>query len=199
LPAAAIPVAARGSATSSLVAWCLGLVELCPLDYDLDGQVFVHEGRGDLPDLDLEISSLHEPAVSAFLARYGAERLSPTNPSPSFLPALGTLRLGIHVSLGARQAVDSIGAALGLDPIALNSLARQVPMLPSPGAIEQVLTRAPELRGGLAATFEPGQTILRIAAQLEGLLQRAGAHPSAHAVSFLRPGALLASRPLGQR
>ncbi len=89
-------------------------------------EVFVHEGRGDLPDLDLEISSLHEPAVSAFLARYGAERLSHTNPCPTGLPALGTLRLGIHVSLGARQAVRSVGAALGLDPIALNSLARPV-------------------------------------------------------------------------
>src|SRR5262249_49952811 len=76
------------------------------------------------------------------------------------------------------------------DPIALNSLARQVPLLSSPGAIEQVLTRAPEFGGGLAATFEPGQTILRIAAQLEGLPQRAGAHPSAYAVSFLGPGAL---------
>jgi DNA polymerase-3 subunit alpha len=186
----AIPLAARGSATSSLVAWCLGLVELCPLDYELDGQVFVHEGRGDLPDLDLEISSLHEPAVSTFLARYGAERLSPTGAFLTGLPALGTLRLGIHVSLGARQAVRSVGAALGLDPIALNSLARQVPLLSSPGSIEQVLTRAPELGGGLAATFEPGQTILRIAAQLEGLPQRDGAHPSAYAVSFLGPGAL---------
>ena len=137
----AIPLAARGSATSSLVAWCLGLVELCPLDYGLDGQLFVHEGRGDLPDLDLEISSLHEPVVSAFLARYGAERLSHAQPSTTGLPALGTLRLGIHVSLGARQAVRGVGAALGLDPIALNSLARQVPLLSSPGAIEQVLTR----------------------------------------------------------
>ena len=35
--------------------WCL--VELCPLDYGLDAQLFVHEGRGDLPDLDLEVSS----------------------------------------------------------------------------------------------------------------------------------------------
>jgi DNA polymerase-3 subunit alpha len=98
--------------------------------------------------------------------------------------------LGIHVSLGARQAVRGVGAALGLDAIAVNSLARQVPLLSSPGAIEQVLTRAPELGGGLAATFEPGQTVLRLAAQLEGLPHRAGAHPSAYAVSFLGPGAL---------
>jgi hypothetical protein len=40
---------ARGSATSSLVAWALGLVELCPLDYGPDAQLFVHQGQGDLP------------------------------------------------------------------------------------------------------------------------------------------------------
>jgi Bacterial DNA polymerase III alpha subunit finger domain len=128
--------------------------------------------------------------VSAFLARYGAERLSYTPPSRTGLPALGTLRLGIHVSLGARQAVRGVGAALGLDPIALNGLARQVPLLSSPGAIEQVLTRSPELGGGLSSSFEPGQTILRLAGQIEGLPQRAGAHPSAYAVAFLGPGAL---------
>src|SRR5579859_2913968 len=65
-----IPLAVRGSASNSLVAWALGLVqpELCPLDYRLDPQLFVHEGRGDLPDLDLEVSSMHEPALRAFLA-----------------------------------------------------------------------------------------------------------------------------------
>jgi DNA polymerase III alpha subunit len=185
-----MPLAARGSATSSLVAWCLGLVELCPLDYGLDGQVFVHKDRGDLPDLDLEISSLHEPAIAAFLARYGADQLSHAEPSPTGLPALGTVRLGINVSLGGRHAVRATGAALGLDPIALNGLARQVPVLSSPGAIDQVLGRSPELGGGLSSTFEPGQTILRIAGQLEGLPQRAGAHPSAYSVSFLGPGAM---------
>jgi DNA polymerase III alpha subunit len=62
-----IPLTARGSATSSLAIWALGLAELCPLDYGLDGRMFVHDGRDDLPDLDLEVSSLHEAAVSAFV------------------------------------------------------------------------------------------------------------------------------------
>jgi hypothetical protein len=64
-----IPLSARGSATSSLVAWALGLVELCPLDHGLDGRSFVYEGRPDLPDLDLEVSSLYEPLVARFLLR----------------------------------------------------------------------------------------------------------------------------------
>jgi DNA polymerase III alpha subunit len=109
-----IPLAARGSATNSLVAWALELVqaELCPIEYHLDPQLFVHEGRQDLPDLDLEVSSLHEPTVRAFLARYGAERVGTREPAAASLPAVGTLRLGINVSLGARQAVRTVGTAL---------------------------------------------------------------------------------------
>ena len=40
-----IPMTARGSATASLVAWALGLTELCPLDYGLDGRSFCHIGE----------------------------------------------------------------------------------------------------------------------------------------------------------
>ena len=79
--------------------------------------------------------------MSAFVARYGSERLSQgESRHDGALPRVGTLRLGINVSLGARQAVRSVGAALGVDPIRTNSLARQVPLLSSPGAVEQVLT-----------------------------------------------------------
>jgi error-prone DNA polymerase len=188
-----IPLAARGSATNSLVGWALGLMqeELCPIDYHLDSQLFVHEGRGDLPDLDPEVSSLHEPAVRAFLTRYGIEHGGgPRKRSADSLPRVGTLRLGINVSVGARQAVRSVGTALGLDPIRVHSLARHVPLLSSPGAVEQVLTRSLEMGGTLSASADPGRTILRVAGQLEGLPYRFGAHPSAYTVSFYGPGAL---------
>ena len=185
-----IALAARGSAANSLLVWILGLSELFPPEHGLDLRLFVHDGRQDLPDLDLEVAADHAPTVSAFLARYGTERISHGERGAMTLPAVGTLRLGINVSLGARQAVRSVGAALGLEPIRVHGLARQVPLLSSPGAIEQVLTRAPELGGGLSASSEPGATILRLAGQIEGLPQRAGAHPSAYVVSFSGPGAL---------
>jgi DNA polymerase III alpha subunit len=73
-----IPISARGSATCSLVAWALGLVELCPLDYGLDGEMFMHDGRPDLPDLDLEVPSVYEPAVAAFVQQSGRSRLGST-------------------------------------------------------------------------------------------------------------------------
>jgi hypothetical protein len=72
----------------------------------------------------------------------------------------------------------------------VHGLARQVPLLSSPGAVEQVLTRSPEMGGTLSASSEPGRTILRVAGQLEGSPHRFGAHPSAYVVSFYGPGAL---------
>jgi hypothetical protein len=35
------------------------LSDLCALDPGLDGRMFAHDGRHDLPDLDLEVPSLH--------------------------------------------------------------------------------------------------------------------------------------------
>src|SRR5207237_8937938 len=111
-----------------------------------------------------------EPAVSAFVARYGSERVIQNDEHrDGALPRVGTLRLGINVSLGARQAVRSVGVALGVDPIRINSLARQVPLLSSPGAVEQVLTRSPELGGSLSASSDAALTILPVAGRLEGL------------------------------
>jgi DNA polymerase-3 subunit alpha len=108
-----LPLAARGSATSSIVVWALGLSDLCPLDYDLDGRMFVHKGRQDLPDLDLEVSTLHEQAVSAFVQQGGFEGL-PAHRAGEF-PHLRSIRVGVHVSMGARQAVRAVGSALGME------------------------------------------------------------------------------------
>jgi len=184
-----IPLTARGSATSSLAIWALGLADLCPLDYGLDGRMFVHDGRDDLPDLDLEVSSLHEAAVSAFVQQGGFDH-SDSDRDGEF-PRLRTLRVGIHVSLGARQAVWSAGAALGMEPPRVNSVARQVPLLSSPGAIDNVMMHAPELGiSDAGAGVEPYNTLVRVAGQLEGLPHRYGAHPSAYTFSFYGPGAL---------
>ena len=180
-----VAISARGSATSSLVAWALGIVELCPLDYGLDGQMFVHDGRPDLPG--------SRPGGAERL-RAGGRRLRAASgrgavgdwrfDDHSDLPRVHALRLGINVSLGARQAVRAVGAALGLEAPRVNSLARQVPLLSSLGAIEQIMQHGPELGGSDAPHAEPSRTILSVAAKLEGLPYRQGAHPSAYTFSF---------------
>jgi DNA polymerase III alpha subunit len=150
------------------VVWALRLSDLCPLDHELDGRMFVHKGREDLPDLDLEVSSLHEQAVSAFIGQGGFEGL-PAHTAGEF-PHLRSIRVGVHVSMGPCQAVRAVGSALGMEAPRVNTVARQVPLLSSPGAIENVMMRAPEL--GIAdagAGVEPYNTLVRVAGRLEGL------------------------------
>jgi DNA polymerase III subunit alpha len=186
-----IPMTARGSATASLVAWALGLTDLCPLDHGLDGRSFLYAGRPELPDLDLEVSSLHEPVVARFLQRQTHPDSAQGDTQRRELPRVNALRLGVHVSMGSRQAVRAVGTALGLEAPRVNALARLVPLLSSPGAIEQVMAHAPELGiHDLSTQAEPYNTVLRLAGQLEGLPHRPGPHPSAYTFDPYGPGVL---------
>ncbi len=116
--------------------WALGLFDLCPLDYGRDGRMFVHKGCQDLSDLDLEVSSLHEQTVSAFVRQGDFEGL-PAHAAGEFRH-LRAIRVGVHVSMGARQAVRAVGSALGVEAPRVNTVTRQVPLLSSTGAIENV-------------------------------------------------------------
>jgi hypothetical protein len=47
-------MALRGSAGNSLVCYLLGITDIDPLRYRLPLARFLHAGRGDLPDIDLD-------------------------------------------------------------------------------------------------------------------------------------------------
>ena len=49
-----IPCVGRGSAASSLVAYCLGLTEADPFRYGLPFERFLNRQRRDRPDVDLD-------------------------------------------------------------------------------------------------------------------------------------------------
>jgi DNA polymerase III alpha subunit len=49
-----VPVAGRGSGASSLAAYVLGITNVCPVTYHLPFERFLHEGRADYPDLDVD-------------------------------------------------------------------------------------------------------------------------------------------------
>ena len=51
-----LPVAGRGSGASSVVAYALGITNVCPVEYDLPFERFLHEGRTHYPDIDVDFS-----------------------------------------------------------------------------------------------------------------------------------------------
>ncbi len=65
----------RGSAAASLVAYCLGITHVDPIRHNLFFERFLHEGRVDPPDIDIDFPWDERDAILDFaFARYGAKR-----------------------------------------------------------------------------------------------------------------------------
>ena len=67
----------RGSAAGSMVSYCLGITELCPIEHGLFFERFLNPDRISMPDIDVDISQNQRKKVIDYLeGRYGKERVS---------------------------------------------------------------------------------------------------------------------------
>jgi len=67
-----LPVAGRGSGASSVVAYMLGITNVCPIAYDLPFERFLHEGRKDYPDIDVDFSwRVRDDVIHHVFERFG--------------------------------------------------------------------------------------------------------------------------------
>jgi DNA-directed DNA polymerase III PolC len=94
------PLALRGSAGSSLVCHLLGITDLDPLAHGLRVERFLHEGREDLPDIDLDLASQNRrPLWNSILTRFGKDHVA---------------RVGVIEHFGPRTAFTAAALAHGL-------------------------------------------------------------------------------------
>ena len=72
-----IPISSRGSAASSLVAYCLEITSPDPLKLDLFFERFLNPARESPPDIDTDICSRRRDEIIHFVyQRFGAERVA---------------------------------------------------------------------------------------------------------------------------
>jgi len=64
-----VPVAGRGSGASSVVAYVLGITNVDPIAFDLPFERFLHEGRTDFPDLDVDFCWKIRDEILAYVFR----------------------------------------------------------------------------------------------------------------------------------
>jgi DNA polymerase III subunit alpha len=70
-----VPVAGRGSGASSLVAYLLGITNVCPLTYEIPFERFLNEYRQDFPDLDVDFCwRIRDDVLDYVFRRWGPER-----------------------------------------------------------------------------------------------------------------------------
>lgn len=109
-----IPVGpGRGSAAGSLVAYCLGITDLCPLQYGLLFERFLNPGRKSLPDIDIDFCQARRDEVLEYVrGKYGHDAVA-------HIMTLGTMK--------ARMAIKDVARAYGWTPEEAQELANLVP------------------------------------------------------------------------
>jgi DNA polymerase-3 subunit alpha len=67
----------RGSAAGSCVAYCLGIVDLDPIRYDLIFERFLNPGRKQMPDIDMDFDERYRGEMIRYAAeRYGSDHVA---------------------------------------------------------------------------------------------------------------------------
>ncbi len=110
---AEIPVSTRGSVANSLVAYCLGITSVDPIEHDLLFERFLNPERSDLPDIDLDFCSRRRDEILDYVRNhFGAERVALVAAISSMQP---------------RSAVGETAKAFGLSEKRIERLKAMLP------------------------------------------------------------------------
>ncbi|HXH23964.1 MAG TPA: DNA polymerase III subunit alpha [Vicinamibacterales bacterium] len=178
-----IPVGpGRGSAAGSLVAWCLRITDVDPIDFDLIFERFLNPERVSLPDIDVDFCERRRGEVIDYVTRkYGRENVAQ-------IITFGTMK--------AKAVVRDVGRALDLPYADVDRIAKQIPP-----ALDMTLDRAIEenpLLKEMAAKDPKVKEVLDIGRRLEGMSRHASVHAAGVVIA---PGPITDYAPIykGQR
>jgi DNA polymerase-3 subunit alpha len=102
------PYVGRGSGANSVVACCLGITNVDPIELDLYFERFLNEERTTPPDFDIDFSWDHREAIYEYLFnRYGHDHVS---------------LLGAHVTYQSRSVLRELGKVFGLPKEEIDAL-----------------------------------------------------------------------------
>ena len=122
----------RGSGAGSIVAYCLGITNIDPIENHLLFERFLNPGRVSMPDIDLDYPDDRRGEMINYAARkYGEDKVAA-------IITFGTL--------GAKAAVRDVGRALNVDLNTVNTAARLIPTEPHPKPVKQYVEDNPELQ-----------------------------------------------------
>ena len=170
----------RGSAAGCCAAYCLRIVDLDPIHYDLLFERFLNPGRKQMPDIDMDFDERHRADVMRYAAeKYGSDRVAQVI-TFSTIKARAAVRDAARV-LGKPYAVgDRIAKAM--PPLIMG---RDTPLracLTKTDGYEDGYASAGELRA-MHETDPDAKEVIDVALGLEGLRRQDGIHAAAVVIS----------------
>ena len=170
----------RGSAAGCCVAYCLRIVDLDPIRYDLLFERFLNPGRKQMPDIDMDFDERYRSDVMRYAAeKYGSDRVA---------------QVVTFSTIKARAAVRDAARVLGKPYIVGDRIAKAMPPLvmgrdtPLHACLtkteghEEGYAAASELRG-MHETDPDAKEVIDVALGLEGLRRQDGIHAAAVVIS----------------
>ena len=169
-----IPVGpGRGSGASSLVAYCLGITALDPMQYNLLFERFLNPERISMPDFDIDFCPENRNRVIQHVnEKYGEDYVAQ-------VITFGRLQ--------AKAAIRDVGRVLSMSYSEVDAIAKLIPNKLGI-TIQQAIEMTPTLKE-LKETDSQISTLLDLAQRIEGLVR----HVSIHAA-----GVIIADRPIVQ-
>ena len=171
-----IPVGpGRGSAAGSIVAYALGITNVCPLKFDLLFERFLNPERVSMPDIDVDFCFERRGEVIEYVReRYGRG-------SVGQIVTFGTMK--------ARAAVKDVARVLRIPPGEADRLTKLIPSGPAYAlTIDEARKKVDELRE-LVKTNPAYERLLDLSSRIEGISR----HMSVHAA-----GVVIAPGPLAE-
>jgi DNA polymerase-3 subunit alpha len=171
-----IPVGpGRGSAAGSIVAYALGITNVCPLKFDLLFERFLNPERVSMPDIDVDFCFERRGEVIEYVReRYGRT-------SVGQIVTFGTMK--------ARAAVKDVARVLRIPPGEADRITKLIPSGPAYSlTIPEAAQRVDEMRE-LVKGNPAYQRLVDLSSRIEGISR----HMSVHAA-----GVVIAPGPLAE-
>ena len=167
-----IPVGpGRGSAAGSMVAYCLGITQLDPIEYSLYFERFLNPERVSMPDIDIDFCYMRRQEVIDYVTqKYGEAQVSQ-------IITFGTM--------AARAAVRDVGRVLNMSYAEVDQVAKLIPQEPKM-TLEKALAGSPDLKR-FYEDDERVRMLIDTARELEGMPRNASTHAA---------GIIITSRPV---
>jgi DNA polymerase III subunit alpha len=156
-----IPVGpGRGSAAGSLVAYCLRITDVDPLDFNLIFERFLNPERVSMPDIDIDFCERRRGEVIEYVTqKYGRENVAQ-------IITFGTMK--------AKAVVRDVGRVLEMPFADVDKVAKLIP-----AALDMTLDKALEESERLRSMEQSDpkvKELLNVARRLEGMTRHASVH-----------------------
>ena len=157
-----IPVGpGRGSGAGSLVAYCLDITDIDPLEFDLIFERFLNPDRISMPDFDIDFCEEKRNLVFEYLkSKYKN----------------GVAHIITFGKLKARMALRDVGRVLGLPYGHVDKISKMIPFDPSrPLSLQESIDREPRFKEEIKSNKKV-EKLIELSLKLEGLNRNMATH-----------------------